>query len=369
MATVALAAVTPEGEPVLEEEDRVVQARTIDATPEIVAAGQEEYLVCSGCHGEDGEGVEGLAPTLQSRSFLGAASDEFLHRTISEGRGGTLMPAFGEDLTSEQIDSLVAYIRTFNPTAPIELDERPLVGDAERGAESFGAICYTCHGERGEGYGHYGSGTAIGRSSFLDVASDGYLREIILNGKSGTAMRPFARGAATAIANLDDQEVEDVITWLRANAWEDERPAGRNGRTAVEHGQARFEELRCARCHGVEGRGNIPNPNYIDGSSPELQGLADRLFLWEQEDANWVIEQLSEHTDFSTITDAPFRSFGRFAAQIDSTRNVIRNGNPAGLADPEGEQPWAMPAWRVALSDEDVDDVLAYLISTFNWEE
>ena len=32
-------------------------------------------------------------------------------------------------------------------------------------------------------------------------------------------MKPFAKGSRVAVANLSDQEIEDVIAYLRHRAW------------------------------------------------------------------------------------------------------------------------------------------------------
>src|SRR5260370_21716493 len=60
---------------------------------------------CIGCHGANGK--LGPAPPLNDGLFLALAPDTELQRVISEGRGGTLMPAFaasqGGQLTDGQI--------------------------------------------------------------------------------------------------------------------------------------------------------------------------------------------------------------------------------------------------------------------------
>ena len=65
--------------------------------------------------------VEGLAPapSLNNAEFLKAATDNFLLATIALGRPGTPMPSFGDGmagkngLTAEQIQEIVAYLRTW----------------------------------------------------------------------------------------------------------------------------------------------------------------------------------------------------------------------------------------------------------------
>ena len=106
-----------------------------------------------------------------------------------------------------------------DPVEPAVLDESELEGVAENGQRIFRAVCSGCHGRSGAGYQETANGTGIGRKAFLDSASNGFLRYIVSHGKSQTKMRGFAASNITAVANLSDQEIDDTIAYLRANAW------------------------------------------------------------------------------------------------------------------------------------------------------
>ena len=85
---------------------------------------------CSGCHGLNGRAelvepkLSAWAPELNNEGFLAAATDGFLQATIVVGRTGTAMRPFGTgfnglvDLTMDEIDDLVAYIRRWSSLAP-----------------------------------------------------------------------------------------------------------------------------------------------------------------------------------------------------------------------------------------------------------
>ena len=186
----------------------------------VKAEGETLYkTTCIGCHGMTGEGMVGIAPRLASASFLAAASDEMLVKTITQGRPGTTMAPWGAALQERQVHAIVGYLRSLAPHEPAKLNEAPLAGDVTRGGDVYARICSTCHGKHGAGYQESSSGTGIGRKVFLDTVTDGFLRHIIKQGKSGTKMRPFDEKAPTAVANLNDQEIEDVIAYLRNKAW------------------------------------------------------------------------------------------------------------------------------------------------------
>lgn len=65
---------------------------------------------CTECHGVNGEGVD--APAIGNPSALSHNSDEFIRYAIRHGRQGTRMQGFGDRLSSADIDSLTAFLRS-----------------------------------------------------------------------------------------------------------------------------------------------------------------------------------------------------------------------------------------------------------------
>ena len=84
---------------------------------------------CSSCHGLSGEG--GTAPALNSKQFLQSATDEQASSLIAVGIPGSQMSAysfdFGGPLTSEQIKSVAALIRSWESDAPDRPDWRDMI--------------------------------------------------------------------------------------------------------------------------------------------------------------------------------------------------------------------------------------------------
>jgi len=75
------------------------------------ARGAEVYgQACASCHGDRGEGGTGTA--LANPVFLATASDAFLRHTIVSGRTSTPMPAFADTLPPEDVDAVVAFLRS-----------------------------------------------------------------------------------------------------------------------------------------------------------------------------------------------------------------------------------------------------------------
>ncbi|MGH8399981.1 MAG: c-type cytochrome, partial [Gammaproteobacteria bacterium] len=73
----------------------------------------------TGCHGPQGEGIEGLAPPLKGSNFVMTASEADIAHTIKYGRSGSdkhfkdiaqPMPPH-PNLNDQQLKDLVAYLK------------------------------------------------------------------------------------------------------------------------------------------------------------------------------------------------------------------------------------------------------------------
>lgn len=182
----------------------------------VIAKGQDLYEKnCVFCHQADAIGKAGFAPSLTNPEFLSTASDELLLGTIRDGRLGTGMPPFAH-LGLDGIEAIGVYLRAHSelPDRSAEIDSQDRAqGDPVAGKLWFDQICATCHGPQGDGYIAGGTGTAIGKAGFLNKVSDGFIRTTIKFGRSNTRMRGFSGPAG--LANLTDQEIDDIIVYLR----------------------------------------------------------------------------------------------------------------------------------------------------------
>jgi len=181
---------------------------------------------CAACHGPGGEGMRypGMTafPAVGNPDFLAAASDEFLRATITHGRVGRRMPAWGETsggLRSDEIETVVGYLRTLGGNAAFEGDDKPprwVVADAARGGELYAANCASCHGPSGEGK----EGPALANASLLANATDTYLVRTVGRGRRGTAMFGFTHGSTVRQA-LSERDIESIVAYVRT--WEKDR--------------------------------------------------------------------------------------------------------------------------------------------------
>ena len=75
--------------------------------------------VCARCHGDDGSGGLPVPTGQRPRNFRDAAfhgerNDGDLRQVIIQGKPPG-MPAFGAVFKADEIDALVAHVRSFNP--------------------------------------------------------------------------------------------------------------------------------------------------------------------------------------------------------------------------------------------------------------
>ena len=68
---------------------------------------------CTGCHGADGKGKSAIGtPDFTSAKTQSGISDADIIDTITNGRKGTIMPAWKSKLSDEEIAAVAAYLRS-----------------------------------------------------------------------------------------------------------------------------------------------------------------------------------------------------------------------------------------------------------------
>ncbi len=106
---------------------------------------------CARCHGEKGGPQKGIRP-INSKDYLTHVDDTVLYKIIERGIPGTGMVALGEKeggpLNPEQIRDLVAFIRSWEKTAPsLPVEEAPpkTLFFQEEAAYVGSESCIGCH--------------------------------------------------------------------------------------------------------------------------------------------------------------------------------------------------------------------------------
>src|SRR5579871_4720685 len=119
-----------------------------------VSAGQAIFQNnCTLCHGDSGQGTPGR-PALNDKHFLDTTNDDVIFSVISSGVPNTEMPAWnqshGGPLTDENVQDVVAFLRSWQATAP-DRSSIPPEGDLTKGRSEYASVCAFCHGDNGQG--------------------------------------------------------------------------------------------------------------------------------------------------------------------------------------------------------------------------
>jgi mono/diheme cytochrome c family protein len=175
---------------------------------------------CAACHGQDGRG--GAAIALANPVYLAIVDALAMRVIVADGVRGTSMPAFaqraGGMLTEKQIAVIVSGIASrWSDPGAVDGANRPSyvatsTGDIHRGAVAYQTFCQSCHGADGGGGP---KGSAITNDSFLALASDQYLRTIVIAGRPELGA-PDWRGYVAGHP-MSDQDVTDVVSWLASH--------------------------------------------------------------------------------------------------------------------------------------------------------
>jgi len=221
--------------------------------------GEEGFaLFCVACHGQEGRGREygkppfGV-PSLANEDFQSVASDDYLLFTVIEGRGGRMMASWSPRASHLQVQelreiagSLRSWRSPFRPLAAVGRAGASL----SQGKELFGRACAACHGDKGAG----DLAKGINNSDFLALASDRFLLETIVKGRSNTAMPSWSR--------FTDRELGNLLAFLRSLQ---KKPVQSESAVPVREGFFRGDSVRgdslfytlCSRCHGRYGEGDL----------------------------------------------------------------------------------------------------------------
>ncbi|MEK6606476.1 MAG: c-type cytochrome [Myxococcota bacterium] len=207
---------------------------------------------CASCHGPRGEGrrygtLNVAFPAIGNPDFLALADDVLLRRTLVDGRPGRRMPAWGTKdggLRAEEIDALVAHLRSLEPPAPTLGAVMAAAPDMSLGRDLFSRDCATCHGAAGEGTV---LAPPLAAPDNLATKEDSRVYGTLALGVQGTAMGSFRR--------YDAAPLRSIIAFVRALPPAD---ALRTGWAPTAGDARRGGDLyakHCSGCHGAHGEG------------------------------------------------------------------------------------------------------------------
>ena len=179
----------------------------VDAHPTTLPGKEIYTALCVPCHGADLRGYKAdNAPSLNTATFLESATDPYLAASISTGRPGTSMAAYGQALGGPLDDAavtrLVEYLRAQGPKAKV-LDAVK-AGDAKAGEAIYTKLCVTCHGDKSSRK----DALHLANPMWISQAPDAFIRYAIVNGRPGTKMIAWN-------TTLTDTDIDNVVSFIR----------------------------------------------------------------------------------------------------------------------------------------------------------
>ena len=303
---------------------------------------------CSACHMIHGQGGQG-GPDLSGEGTKGR-TDAWLRQQIRDPKShnpGAAMPAFSS-LSEQQVDELAIFLQSLGKSSsssagdsgssspgstgdPPAQDPASAAGSAQAGKDLYEhQECVACHAVNGQG-GKLGPDlsdeAARGRS-------DEWLRGQIRDPKSHNP-----NSVMPAFKSLSDRQVNDLVAYLQSlgktgavpsktppekapqqtttpaqpstepapaevSAVADER--GLPGLAAQlvgdpSHGKLLYE-AQCQRCHGKDGKDNVPNPGSDDGTVPPLSPIDPEI---KSEDPVVFAEKIDRFIQHGSTPERP----------------------------------------------------------------
>jgi len=220
--------------------------------------------------------------------------------------------------------------------------------DVDRGARLYGSNCALCHGPAGDAV----AGVDLRSGKFRRAASDEDLRRLIAAGIPGTAMPPH---------RLLDAELTGVVAYIRA--MRDVRAVA-TGTGDAQRGKELFAgKAACATCHRVNGQGSRVAPDLSEiGVIRPASALQDSLL---DPTAGMLPKNRSVRavtSDGKTITGRRLNEDTYSVQLIDSEERLV-SLQKAGLKEYEVIKTSSMPSYRGKLSEQELRDVVAYLLT------
>ena len=219
--------------------------------------------------------------------------------------------------------------------------------DVEEGGRAFRNMCANCHGPDGNEI----PGIDLGRGQFRRPMTDADLIRIIRTGIPGTPM---------PATNMTEEQASRIVAYLRS-------VAASKGSSNVAGDLTRGKSLydgkgNCASCHRVNGVGSRLGPDL------SRIGQLRRSVDLEQSLLEPTAEVLPTNRFYRVVTKNGTTVTGRllnidtFTVQMMDSKEELRSFVKADLKE-HGFAPSPMPSYKIALSQQELADVVSYLVS------
>jgi putative heme-binding domain-containing protein len=219
--------------------------------------------------------------------------------------------------------------------------------DIAYGAMLYASKCVTCHGSQGDGIG----GVNLRSGKFRNVVTDRDLERFIRGG-SPAGMPAFV---------LDNADMAGIIAYLR-NMNAADSTTVKIGEAA--RGRSTFESKGgCTACHRVGETGSRVAPNLGDIGAARSAGSLQRSLLEPTSQMMPINRPVRLVTKDGTVITGRRLNEDTYSMQIIDDRERLHSLVKSELREVTISTTSPMPSYKGKLSDEEIADLLAYLLS------
>jgi putative heme-binding domain-containing protein len=218
--------------------------------------------------------------------------------------------------------------------------------DIARGAVLYSIQCSQCHGRDGDQI----SGVDLRRGQFRRTQSDEDLAQVITRGTPG-GMPPFA---------LQPSELAGLVAFIRAGF--DTTASIRVGNAA--RGRITFEgKGQCATCHRVAGKGPRLAPDLSDIGMARAPASLDRSIRDPSSGMMPINRPVQIVMKNGTTIRGRRLNEDTHSVQIIDDQERLRSLAKTDIRTMSVETKSPMPGYAGILTDEEIADVVAYLLT------
>ncbi len=218
--------------------------------------------------------------------------------------------------------------------------------DVQHGDRLFQAHCSYCHGAFGEG----GRGADLTTGLYRLGGSDSELYTTIRNGIPGSEMGP---------PRVTDDDVWRIVGFVKTlgSAQPEDVPGD------PQAGESVYANTACNSCHVINGEGGTTGPDLTNvGRRRGMRFLKESVLYPEADLATNYRATRLRTTDGQTVVGFQLNEDG-YSIQIRDTDGSPRSFLKHELRQIDRDKPSLMPAYGSALSEQQIEDLVAYLAS------
>lgn len=248
-------------------------------------------------------------------------------------------------------------------------DRNPLAGDAKAakaGEYEFRINCALCHGLGARGGGR---GPDLTRAQKKHAHSDAEMFQIINGGIPGTVMP--ANGTNGQGVGMTEEEIWQIVAYIRSL---EVKAANSSGNPA--HGRQLFYgDGNCSLCHMVEGKGGRVGPDLTAAGGSRTRATLIESVRNPSRRLAWGLteptKEFAQQYESITVVTAGGKEIKGVALNEDSfSVQMMDAGEHVYFLEKDKLRSFQksrvsmMPKYDASvLSDRDLDDILAYLVS------